>query len=77
MGFISFLDTIHREQDHRQTAAFFRTHPAGTERFLEVFSEIRLLPPRESYRADSQEFQRIKDRLRRAAETPAAGNSSP
>ncbi len=62
-GFITFFDKMASEKGYVRSTSFFRTHPAFGERIAHTFKEINYLPQLEDYRVDSNEFQRIKQRL--------------
>lgn len=62
-GFITFFDKMASEKGYVRSTSFFRTHPAFGERIVHTFKEINYLPRLEDYRVDSNEFQRIKQRL--------------
>lgn len=66
-AFITFFDKMASKQGYARGTSFFRTHPAFAERILSNFREFAFLPPRDEYVTDSEEFHRIKERLRTRA----------
>jgi Zn-dependent protease with chaperone function len=62
-GFISFLDSIAKNNDHARNERFFMAKPTLSERLLDSFTEIQFLPQRENLIVDSTEFRIAKERL--------------
>lgn len=67
-GFISFFDKMASEKGYIRSVSFFRTHPPFYGRIVSTFREIAFLPPKEDYITDSEEFQKIKQRLQTVVE---------
>lgn len=63
-AFITFFDKMASKHGYARGTSFFRTHPAFADRIIHSFREFAFLPPREDYITDSEEFHRIKERLR-------------
>ena len=61
-GFIAFLDSI-TTVERWKSDTFFRTHPKLSERLVDLFAEIRFLPPAENHIVDSEDFRNTKERL--------------
>jgi Zn-dependent protease with chaperone function len=64
-GFITFFDKMASEKGYVRSASFFRTHPPFFERIVSAFSEIEYLPEKKELVADSPEFQKIKEHLKK------------
>jgi predicted Zn-dependent protease len=62
-GFISFLDTLAKDDEYSKTEAFFITKPALEERILDSYTELQYLLSRQTLTVDSEEFRMIKERL--------------
>jgi hypothetical protein len=62
-GFISFLDSIAKQNDYSRTGRLVMTKPPLGERLLAAFTEIQFLPQKE-YTVDSREFRTAKILLR-------------
>lgn len=67
-GFISFFDTMAQETGYVTGLSWFRTHPPFYERMSRTFEEKTFLPEQEDTIVDSDEFQQVKERLRRVSE---------
>ncbi|MCS6816615.1 MAG: M48 family metalloprotease [Blastocatellia bacterium] len=67
-SFITFFDKMASKEGYARGTSFFRTHPAFADRIIHSFREFAFLPPREEYVTDSEEFHRIKERLRKLAQ---------
>lgn len=67
-SFITFFDKMASKHGYARSTSFFRTHPAFAERIIHSFREFAFLPPREEYVTDSEEFHRIKERLRKLSQ---------
>jgi len=63
-AFITFFDKMASKSGYVRGTSFFRTHPAFADRILWSFREFAFLPPQQEYVTDSEEFHRIKERLR-------------
>jgi len=63
-GFIAFLDCLAKDQSVSRVPTVFRPEEKLGDRLLNEFTEIEYLPPKENYRSDSVEFQKIKEALR-------------
>jgi len=66
-AFITFFDKMASKEGYARGTSFFRTHPAFADRIIHSFREFAFLPPRDEYVTDSEEFHRIKERLRARA----------
>jgi predicted Zn-dependent protease len=62
-GFISFLDTLAKDDEYSKTEAFFMTKPALKERILDSYTELQYLLSERRLTVDSEEFRVIKERL--------------
>jgi predicted Zn-dependent protease len=64
-GFISFFEKLEAKEKNKpgKFASFFRTHPPVENRIQKVQEEISYLPPKEEYRVNTSEFERVKARL--------------
>ena len=62
-GFITFLDTISKDNGHSGAETFLMTKPALGERFLDAFTEIEFLQPNYNSIVDSEEFRKTRERL--------------
>jgi len=67
-AFITFFDKMASKHGYARGTSFFRTHPAFADRIIHSFREFAFLPPREDYITDSEEFHRIKERLRKLSQ---------
>jgi predicted Zn-dependent protease len=63
-GFVSFLDSVAKHKQNSGIADSLHVDPKLGEQVMDSFSEIQYLPPKDSYIADSDEFQNAKERLK-------------
>jgi beta-barrel assembly-enhancing protease len=64
-GFVTFFEKLEaRERDKPgKFAGFWRTHPPAERRIEKVQEEIAHLPPKDEYRLNTSDFERVKARL--------------
>jgi len=64
-GYISFFEKLQAKEKNKpgKFASFFRTHPPVEDRINKVQDEITFLPPKDEYRVNTSEFEKVKARL--------------